>query len=424
MALLQEFAKVEPDAQNALLGVSSSRASPPRARRTAGLGRRNQRRPGDGQRLAAADRPLIRRLSRSRERASKIATTSSVGFAHERERVFSRRRLTPAPAFFMKGRPSFRSEPPLDEETVRGDEIEAARPLPARASGRDAEFRRASSTFPRFGVDRAYPDVATLKSRKQRYTYGTHARRRRTALADAWSDISGAAGTVLVPSGLAAIAVGADDRARRRRSSPDDGRGLFSGAQFRRQRAEADGRRDDLLRSRDRRRRRRSAAPNTKAVFTEAPGSQSFDMQDIPAISAAAHGARRLRGHGQHLGDAAVLPPQRAAWTSRRGRHEYLPAIPICCWGSSRPTPSGSRAEAIRRPVRDPAGNRRTSFSRCADCARWTCACARRNGRGSPWRAGCRGAPRCCASCIPPWPMIPDTRSGSATSPARRASSA
>ncbi len=29
--------------------------------------------------------------------------------------------------------------------------------------------------------------------------------------------------------------------------------------------------------------------PNTKAVFTEAPGSLSFEMQDIPAIAAAAH---------------------------------------------------------------------------------------------------------------------------------------
>jgi cystathionine beta-lyase len=29
--------------------------------------------------------------------------------------------------------------------------------------------------------------------------------------------------------------------------------------------------------------------PNTRAVFTEAPGSQSFEMQDIPAIAAAAH---------------------------------------------------------------------------------------------------------------------------------------
>ena len=29
--------------------------------------------------------------------------------------------------------------------------------------------------------------------------------------------------------------------------------------------------------------------PNTRAVFTEAPGSLSFEMQDIPAIAAVAH---------------------------------------------------------------------------------------------------------------------------------------
>src|SRR5207245_10952400 len=30
--------------------------------------------------------------------------------------------------------------------------------------------------------------------------------------------------------------------------------------------------------------------PNTKAVLVEAPGSQSFEMADIPAIAAVAHG--------------------------------------------------------------------------------------------------------------------------------------
>src|SRR4029078_7727141 len=29
--------------------------------------------------------------------------------------------------------------------------------------------------------------------------------------------------------------------------------------------------------------------PNTRAVFVEAPGSQSFEMQDIPAIDKVAH---------------------------------------------------------------------------------------------------------------------------------------
>ena len=47
--------------------------------------------------------------------------------------------------------------------------------------------------------------------------------------------------------------------------------------------------------------------PNTTAVFTEAPGSQSFEMQDVPAIAAGRAPAWRRRAHGQHLGDAALL---------------------------------------------------------------------------------------------------------------------
>src|SRR5437763_11935399 len=31
--------------------------------------------------------------------------------------------------------------------------------------------------------------------------------------------------------------------------------------------------------------------PNTRAVFVEAPGSLSFEVQDVPAVAAAAHGA-------------------------------------------------------------------------------------------------------------------------------------
>ncbi len=51
---------------------------------------------------------------------------------------------------------------------------------------------------------------------------------------------------------------------------------------------------------------------NTKAVFVEAPGSQSLEVQDIPAIAASRPRARRLRHRRQHLGDAAVLFAARA----------------------------------------------------------------------------------------------------------------
>src|ERR1700677_2560747 len=74
--------------------------------------------------------------------------------------------------------------------------------------GRDAEFSQGFVNVPPFrGSTVLYPDMATLKSRKQRYTYGTHGTPTTDALAEAWTDLSGAAGTVLVPSGLAAIAV-------------------------------------------------------------------------------------------------------------------------------------------------------------------------------------------------------------------------
>ncbi len=50
------------------------------------------------------------------------------------------------------------------------------------------------------------------------------------------------------------------------------------------------GVRNHLLRSADRRRHRRRCSSRTrKAVFVEAPGSQSFEMQDIPAIAEVAH---------------------------------------------------------------------------------------------------------------------------------------
>ncbi len=156
--------------------------------------------------------------------------------------------------------------------------------------GRDTETSQGFVNLPPFrGSTVLYPDFATLHSRNQRYTYGTHGTPTTDALKEAWTDISGAAGTALVPSGLAAIAVAlmtalnAGDHL------------LMTDAAYRPARnfAEATLKRmgiqttyydpaigagiGELIR------------PNTRAVFTEAPGSQSLDMQDIPAIAAAAH---------------------------------------------------------------------------------------------------------------------------------------
>src|SRR5208282_4505996 len=74
--------------------------------------------------------------------------------------------------------------------------------------GRDTAQSQGFVNLPPFrGSTVLYPDVATLKSRNQRFTYGTHGTPSTEALCAAWTDISGAAGTELVPSGLAAIVV-------------------------------------------------------------------------------------------------------------------------------------------------------------------------------------------------------------------------
>ena len=74
--------------------------------------------------------------------------------------------------------------------------------------GRDVEYSQGVVSVPPFrGSTVLSPDVATLKSRAQRFTYGTRGTPTTEALSSAWSELAGAAGTVLAPSGLAAIIV-------------------------------------------------------------------------------------------------------------------------------------------------------------------------------------------------------------------------
>ena len=156
--------------------------------------------------------------------------------------------------------------------------------------GRDTEQSQGFINVPPFrGSTVLYPDVATLKSRDQRYTYGTHGTPTTDALCAAWTDIAGAAGTVLVPSGLAAImvalmtALGAGDHLLITDSAYAPARG-FANTILKRMGIETTyydpqvGAGIEAL-----------MRPNTRAVLTESPGSQSFEIQDVPAIAEVAH---------------------------------------------------------------------------------------------------------------------------------------
>ncbi len=133
------------------------------------------------------------------------------------------------------------------------------------------------------------PTYESLFDHSLHFTYGTKGTPTTEALETAWSELSGAAGTVLSPSGLAAItlammtAVKAGDHI------------LVTDSAYRPTRVFCDRYLKkmgvsttyfdpylgagvaDLIQ------------PNTTAVVVEAPGSQSFEMQDVPAIAEAAH---------------------------------------------------------------------------------------------------------------------------------------
>jgi len=136
-----------------------------------------------------------------------------------------------------------------------------------------------------------FPDAATLVGQKQRYTYGTRGTPTTDALAAAIDELEGSAGTILVPSGLAAVTVpllaflSAGDHALIVDSIYAPTR-RFADGMLRRLGVEVEYYDPHvgagiaaLLR------------PNTKVVFTESPASNTFEVQDIPAIAAASKAA-------------------------------------------------------------------------------------------------------------------------------------
>ena len=158
------------------------------------------------------------------------------------------------------------------------------------ALGRDAEFSHGFVNIPAFrGSTVLYPDVATLKKGSQRFTYGRRGTPTTQALASAWSDLCGAAGTMLVPSGIAAITAAlmatlkAGDHL------------LMSDAVYGPSRFLANttlkrlGIDTEYYDPRIGAGIEKLMRPNTTTIFAESPGSETFEVQDIPAIAAAAH---------------------------------------------------------------------------------------------------------------------------------------
>ncbi|SFB48951.1 cystathionine beta-lyase [Rhizobium sp. NFR07] len=134
-----------------------------------------------------------------------------------------------------------------------------------------------------------FPDAGVMEKRGQPYSYGTRATPTTDALCAAFDELEGSAGTVLVPSGLAAISVpflaylSAGDHALIVDSVYTPCRNFCNGmltrlgVEVEYYDPEIGAGIEALIR------------PNTKLVHTEAPGSNTFEMQDIRAIADAAH---------------------------------------------------------------------------------------------------------------------------------------
>jgi cysteine-S-conjugate beta-lyase len=135
-----------------------------------------------------------------------------------------------------------------------------------------------------------YPNAKAMGSRDAKYVYGTHGTPTSDALATAVNALEGSAGTIMVPSGLAAVTVpllgflSAGDHVLIVDSVYGPTR-RFADTMLKRLGIEVEYY-DPLIGG-------GIAAlmkPNTKVVFTESPGSVTFEIQDIPAIAKAAHG--------------------------------------------------------------------------------------------------------------------------------------
>ncbi|MCK8780980.1 cystathionine beta-lyase [Rhizobium sp. NTR19] len=134
-----------------------------------------------------------------------------------------------------------------------------------------------------------FPNSSTMEKRSQKYTYGTRATPTTDALCQAFDELEGSAGTILVPSGLAAISVpflaylSSGDHALIVDSVYAPCRHFCNtmltrlGVEIEYYDPEIGAGIEALIK------------PNTRLIHTEAPGSNTMEMQDIPAITEVAH---------------------------------------------------------------------------------------------------------------------------------------
>lgn len=130
-----------------------------------------------------------------------------------------------------------------------------------------------------------FPDTKTMDSGGQKYTYGTRGTPTSDALCDAINALEGSAGTVCVPTGLAAVTLPLLAFLK-----PGDHILLvdtiyhptrhFADTMLKRMQIDVEYYPPEIGADID-----KLIKPNTTVIFTESPGSNTLEIQDIPAIT-------------------------------------------------------------------------------------------------------------------------------------------
>lgn len=156
--------------------------------------------------------------------------------------------------------------------------------------GRDPDRYHGFVNTPIFrGSTILFQDIESFRDRNQEYTYGRRGTPTVRSLEEAITDLEGGAASIVTPSGLNAIAcallsvVEAGDHILVTDSAYKPARNICDhllkrlGVETTYYDPLIGAGISELIRD------------NTRLVYTESPGSQTFEMQDLPAISKAAH---------------------------------------------------------------------------------------------------------------------------------------
>jgi cystathionine beta-lyase len=157
--------------------------------------------------------------------------------------------------------------------------------------------------------------------------------------------------------------------------------------------------------------------PNTRLIFTESPGSQTFEVQDIPAIArVAAERELWLLMDNTWASPLYFRPFDYGVDVSIQAATKYIVGHADAMLGAITSNARAAKQVALARSNSGSVPARRKSISGCAGCAHWRRALPSTSVRGWRLLAGLKVGLKSRACCTRAYPAIRSMPFGSATS--------